>query len=947
VAAARYRFLPWARRGFASRLAPVTALPARASVPATLIVSSIPEVSRALEVYGPGDVVGIDPRAIVRTSPRAGATEVEPNYLPHIEFDAPDFPWLFTPAGAPADDRLAPWCVLVVVDLEVVAAPATRAGQPLPILSVRAESAATELPDLTESWAWAHAQALDGGDAADLAAQLASEPARNVSRIVAARRLEPGKRYAACLVPAFDGGVRSGLGAEPAGDLLAPAWTAGASVELPVYHHWEFATGPAGDFEALARRLRPFEAPADTGTAPMDITDVGVHGTLAMDGAMRALGRPPARLDDVPTAVQVAVRGALDTDAGALAPPVYGAWHAGVHSVADGVPVWLRELNLDPRARAAAGLGAEIERADQEQFMQWCWEQVGRILEANGLLSRARLSLEVLAGLHARHIAPLPPDRAFALAAPLHPRARLGGGTVAAAVAASSLPDAATDAALRRLTSPARATLRRVAPTRTRLVDGLARGTLDVDPTRFTPHGLLGVPELSGLALPATGDVDLASVGLRVSVPAAVVKAARDATVAAAGAPAPVIRPRPDLHATGLVVPDVPIVKPVHHHPPLAVPVHPPLHLPGPVVIDAVHPVHDVTVIGRFERALARAAPQGQIEAPAPQPALVAFDVAVAAQALVERTDPRRTVPARIAGMLGVGGAGLLSAPIDGIAVAPGQDRVTAAPELDVPVSEYLAALDPERFLPGVGAIPDEAITLLGTNPRFAEALLAGLNDEMNRELLWRGFPTDQRGTPFRRFWRWADGGPDVAPIDEWAPAAQLGENARGGPGGQVALLVRGRLLHRYPNAAIYAWRARTNAQGEKELTVPPDVRLPMFGGVLGADVAFVGFDLTDADLDSGDGWFFVLQEQPAEPRFGFDELLPGDPLPPLATWSDATWEHTGTAPGGWLRIAGNPLAQAQVPGAHFVDDAAHLAAIALQKPVRVAVHAGQIRGHG
>ena len=30
---------------------------------------------------------------------------------------------------------------------------------------------------------------------------------------------------------------------------------------------------------------------------------------------------------------------------------------------------------------------------------------------------------------------------------------------------------------------------------------------------------------------------------------------------------------------------------------------------------------------------------------------------------------------------------------------------------------------------------------------------MAGLNHEMARELLWRGYPTDQRGTVFRRFW--------------------------------------------------------------------------------------------------------------------------------------------------------------------------------------------------
>ena len=39
---------------------------------------------------------------------------------------------------------------------------------------------------------------------------------------------------------------------------LAPAWNkaVAADVLLPVYHHWEFSTGPKGDFESLARWLR-------------------------------------------------------------------------------------------------------------------------------------------------------------------------------------------------------------------------------------------------------------------------------------------------------------------------------------------------------------------------------------------------------------------------------------------------------------------------------------------------------------------------------------------------------------------------------------------------------------------------------------------------------------------------------------------------------------------
>ena len=46
--------------------------------------------------------------------------------------------------------------------------------------------------------------------------------------------------------------------------------------------------------------------------------------------------------------------------------------------------------------------------------------------------------------------------------------------------------------------------------------------------------------------------------------------------------------------------------------------------------------------------------------------------------------------------------------------------------------------------------LPIRVTTLFGG--RFVEAFMVGLNHEMNHELVWRTYPTDQRGTPFRRF---------------------------------------------------------------------------------------------------------------------------------------------------------------------------------------------------
>jgi hypothetical protein len=92
-----------------------------------------------------------------------------------------------------------------------------------------------------------------------------------------------------------------------------------------------------------------------------------------------------------------------------------------------------------------------------------------------------------------------------------------------------------------------------------------------------------------------------------------------------------------------------------------------------------------------------------------------------------------------------------------------------------------------------------------------------------------------------------------------------------------------------------------------------------------------------------GDGWFFVIQEQPTEPRFGFDEPEAGDEPATPANWFDATWLDAGTDAGRHLTFADNPLAGVTRAGATFGADAAHIAAVLLQKPMRVALHGSQL----
>ena len=174
-----YRFAPWSRRGLArahrnpdTAGGPLAVRP-RITVGLTLQAKTGGNPAAAvsgnvdLTLYGPADIIGIDQRLIVRTDPRPNVTNFEPNYLAIVDFDPPDFPWLLTPAHADGTDRLRPWLVLVVVERAKVGLPTLSGGRPLPSIALTGVDAATELPDLNESWLWAHTQAVSQVAAAD------------------------------------------------------------------------------------------------------------------------------------------------------------------------------------------------------------------------------------------------------------------------------------------------------------------------------------------------------------------------------------------------------------------------------------------------------------------------------------------------------------------------------------------------------------------------------------------------------------------------------------------------------------------------------------------------------------------------------------------------------------------------------------------------------------
>lgn len=982
--ASEYRFVAWSRRGLAAAVSPAASSGGHAVIDVDLHVrkgaSATDKVTQSLRFYGPGDVVGIDERQIIRVEPRRFTSDFEPTYFPFVELDGPDYPWLFSPE--PSGARVRPWLCLVVVRYDRGSIQSDR-RLPLPWLAISAEDAETELPDLADSWAWAHAQIAGSAEPADRA--LEGPPELTLSRLVCPRRLLPRMSYVACVVPTFLAGVQAGLGqAVTAGD--EPAWPSkggwtGVTGELriPVYHHWEFGTGQPGDFERLVRRLRPHPLGADIGGLPLDIS------RPSPDFDQLELGEPPVELPlegaltspvlpdrTWPTGVEGPFKARLlqlvellpDAGETILAPPVYGGFQAGTETdVPDSGSAlrWVRDLNLDPAWRVAAALGTRVVQDLQEQLMASAWDQAGELERANELLRQAQLARATAAATREKHLDGLPSDAALRVTAPLHGRVRLRldgkpdgpdpKRTLKGNLSDSAFPEAAVSPPFRRAVRPRGPLGRR----------------LHGDPEEAT--GILSVTLARGKARipvrPAGGGVEFDEVG------EPNLDHARENLESAPGFER--------LVSEGGKHGFYPPPKPA---PPTPTPDPPPSpalassDTAGPFQPNGDDDFPDETgrrkrrVLGinrRFGDAVKLMFEH--LPRPVPDPAVVpgAFELSELGKGLV---DPRGPLDADDSV------ARHVDALLPRAATAGGADPLrlrAAAPRFPQPMSEQLKAIDREMLLPGVEHIRPDSIGILTGNPRFIEAFMAGLNHELSRELLWRGLPADLGATFADRFWDSSGSGAagggrplQMPSIADWD--GDLGSNATGvGGDGMTVLIVRGEVLRRYQTTAIYAVEAvpRRGPDGRpvvdedgNEIPAPgPNERYPEFRGWLDPDIAYLGFRLgiEEARGDGGLGWFFVIQEQPTAPRFGLDEPDDGVGAPPPATWAGLHWGHVVAAGTDLTRVShvsvDGPLSSPKrvqrpvldiptSPLAEWGVDSAQMAAITYQRPMRVAIHA-------
>ena len=1104
---ATYSFLPWLRQGVANTITTAdldAEVKARATTHVELTVSGDPVaggaeltagIAQDISLYGPGDVIGIDPRAVIRTDPRNWITDVEANYLPAIDFYDADFPWRYTPAAPdPAGLRLRPWITLIVLADSEFTEGQNVASRPSPYITVPGPAA---FPPAADLWAWAHVHVNDmlSADPAQLVApdmtavlpRLQALVAANrdaaYSRLLSPRLLGGNTAYHAFVVPTFETGRLAGLGLDPgtAPHATFSAWAdypgRPSPSDYPFYYRWYFRTGALGDFEYLVEQLRPQSADPRVGTRDMDVQDPGsglppiavpaLGGVLRLGGALQV---PDADLDpdqlaqrqayenwdqpypddfqkalaafvnlpdDYATQSAAAANAASNLGPGAgddpdplITSPLYARWHALTQRLLtnrDGTPApeatnWVHRLNLDPRFRVPAALGAQVVEANAESYMNDAWQQIGDVLAANAVIRRLHLATAVSARLYQNHLTPLAtadPEHALALTAPVSSRILVNSATLAHTQAASLIQPALTSTAMRRVIRPGGRLIRSLPFTASaspaNLLSRVNAGEVSAAPPKEVPPGVAtvdagaaaaaspGTPPWAGWLLGRLPWPPSALLGLGLAFLAAalillaVLRVPGIAMLALLGAglayAAWVLRDwQASADRQNAVTETAQTPASV-----AALPKSPDFVLSAPgSAFRASAGTTDSPEAVRFKDALRDSYTLRQAGLAAgtrPEPAPLPLPAVTTAS--ITAVDPAVTIPRRGLAVLGIP-AWIRDQ------IGDAFTEVMAYPKIDLPMYQPLKDISVEFFLPNINLIAENSITLIETNQRFVEAYMAGLNYEFARKLLWREYPTDQRGSYFRQFW---DAGSyidseglstdalkeklyDIPELHLWPLSSQLGTHDNRAPAGQAGaqavLVIRGELLKRYPNTMIYAQHAvwpMTDGRIDlslprslDELTpaeelIPPrsKIRSPLYEAKADPDVYFFGFDLTVAEARGGTGenpgddpgWFFVLKQRPGEPRFGLEASRAGV----LDVFDELTWDDAipSATPGQFLPAAGLApvaLASPAPPEAdrqqqHDDDEQVDPAAISsarwayllFRAPILVAVHADQMLG--
>ncbi len=1049
---ATYSFLPFLRQGIANTL--VSTGEARATFSVQLEVKGDRKSAlvdeKKVEIYGPGDVVGIDARSVIKTDPHNWITNFEPNYLAYIDFYDEDFPWRYTPTP-PTGKRLNPWIALVVLEETEFKEAQNLLNRPLPYFTLTSDAPLSIFPKIDQLWAWAHVHfngdlttanetiVLDNQTDVDASIdKLQTVLNKNAdfaySRLLCPRKLSPNTAYHAFVIPAYESGRLAGTTGDAttiAAAKLKIAWQ-DKNLEHPYYYRWKFNTGDVGDFEYLVELLKPKVADSRVGRRVMDMTKPGINlkwqedslpenklgGILRLGGALRVPKESLTQeeiektrkfdewaVKNLPNLhpFQVQMSGFLNLaddynilsantanakaesesqlpidpneDADPLiTPPIYGRWHAMVERVykdRNGARIdndynWLTELNLDPRYRVPAHFGTRVVQENQEDFMQAAWEQIGEVLNANRKIRHAQVSIAASSALHAKHFTQanqVSASKTLLLTAPVQKRILFDGGTVFHHVRQTVVANTVISAPMRRIVRPRGRLihhLQKQAPKGELLrlesiVTKISTGELVPVPPKIMPPALPSVDAVSTLLEPSIPDylkdwlrrfpwLPYVPLGLALLILVLLILFALPAAwvtlgIAVIGGLVFLWR---QLTQWAKDLKNAASFK-AENKTPQSVDT-----LPKSVDFkiteggDKSSPTLGGSVDSRqaeqYKAALKdmyrlfELTKEAALKVSSPIP----IQLERLTDTILGELRPEKTVPAWTWQHV------FFPPWIKEQLVEEGFVEAMAYPKINTPMYDTLKKISDELFLPNVELIEHNSITLLETNQKFIESYMVGLNHEFARELLWREYPTDQRGSYFRQFWDVAvalkdpalkdkpedkkrEPYYDIPKLHEWRRQSKLGEHDhRQKPGErpkeEVVLVIRGELLKKYPTAVIYAHKAewtkdditakydttkarslQNPTEGDKQKPDPQFVRAPLYSAKVDPDITFFGFDLTveevrgenESAIPTNDnaGWFFVIKERPGEPRFGFDVPDPDEPNPKLVGWNDLNWD--------------------------------------------------------
>ena len=299
--------------------------------------------------------------------------------------------------------------------------------------------------------------------------------------------------------------------------------------------------------------------------------------------------------------------------------------------------------------------------------------------------------------------------------------------------------------------------------------------------------------------------------------------------------------------------------------------------------------------------------------------------------------DPSRTVPPRIADRIG------------GLALEKDLPVRVGLPDPVWPhaLVPLLAAMDPTALTPSLGALPPDGVMALQFDAAGADALMAGANHELQREIAWRRIPVNGAPSPLRRLFD-APVGPADPQVQDTLSLSQWGSRPLGSGRSAdfgMTVLIRSPLLRRFPKTIVSLCEAEWASDGKRAPSQATTARhKPLAMGNLGEDCMYLAFGPSLADM-IGDpdpaanrpGGFLVFEQVDDASRFG---LGTGASDPAATTWNALVW---GDLPSD--AITADALQGTVREGLEWGGDAAQMAAILRERTIIMALHVSDLAG--